>query len=1408
MRGRVAHRVSRSVLALGVLVLVCWTSVLSAGAAIVREPYLQQVTPTSVTVVWRTDLTSASDSQVQYGLASGGVQAWGAWASTASATAVIPPSNPNVRDHIVTITTSVTPGTKYFYAVGTGTDAQQGGGTVEHFFVTAPTVGTTTPFRAWIFGDSGEGPQPPEGTGDGDQERVRDAMVTETLTNPPDIILHAGDIAYNDGTDLEFTTNHFAMYQNILRHTPSWPTLGNHEAVSAPSAGVGPYYEAHVLPTGSSGTEAYYSFDYANVHFIVLDSMTSDRGTGDAMLAWLASDLGATSQDWVIALFHHPPYTKGSHDSDNVEDSGGRLTDMRENALPILEAGGVNLVLAGHSHGYERSYAIRGVYGYGNLPDFPTPDFGTLLGNGNILNAGDGNPNAGGDGAYQDGTVYVVAGHGGRSIVTPSGHPVMFFSEGRFGSVLLDINGTVLTGRNVRDDGSITDLFAINLPPANQPPTIITPPANVMVTEPNSATFRVVATGSAPLSYQWRRNGSNIPGATGSVYTLSATTVAADNGAQFDVVVANGVSNVTSAPATLTVHASPVPAWTAAAQNPAGIWRDSGFDNRTFRTVLKGTAITASGTPVQVTFRGRSSGSYTLENLSLVQRDGVTLNGVGPLTPVTFGGATSVTVPAGGTVTSDPIAFTLTPGQDVFLTFWVPLGSSGVYRDGGTETAAWYVNGTDVSAEVDWTLLTLSGTKTHVYDAELVEVSPAPNTPPPVPAWTAAAQNPAGIWRDSGFDNRTFRTVLKGTAITASGTPVQVTFRGRSSGSYTLENLSLVQRDGVTLNGVGPLTPVTFGGATSVTVPAGGTVTSDPIAFTLTPGQDVFLTFWVPLGSSGVYRDGGTETAAWYVNETDVSGVLDWTLLTLSGTKTHVYDAELVEVSPAPNTPPPVPAWTAAAQNPAGIWRDSGFDNRTFRTVLKGTVITASGTPVQVTFRGRSSGSYTLENLSLVQRDGATLNGVGPLTPVTFGGATSVTVPAGGTVTSDPIAFTLTPGQDVFLTFWVPLGSSGVYRDGGTETAAWYVNETDVSGVLDWTPLTLSGTKTHVYDAELVEAYQISGGGNRAPTIMNNGGGPTVVLSVPENQTGVTTVIATDPDIPPDPPLVYSLSGGADLAAFTIGAASGVLTFKTPPNFEAPADVGRDNVYNVTVQVVDGKGGQDTQAIAVVVTNVIEGGGGFTAYNDLAWGSGQLTSNITTITSPNGGSGLNSSGKLLNFATGLPTQVTLTVTGGSYSGVAQAGHGADPVSGTDAHSLFNGKVSGQGAISYIDQAGSSLVLTFTGMDPSKAYDLAYYAHRNNYGWDRASLATLSGQNNFTNISSVATDNPNEAGGVLFTGPADPSTRLPADNDNGYVARFSNIDPGGDGQVVLTISFDGPVPSQFKGKYGSAVRLQE
>ena len=86
-------------------------------------------------------------------------------------------------------------------------------------------------------------------------------------------------------------------------------------------------------------------------------------------------------------------------------------------------------------------------------------------------------------------------------------------------------------------------------------PSIAMQPANQTVTVGQTATFSVTATGTAPLSYQWQKNGSNISGAASASYTTPATT-AADNGSTFQVVVSNSAGNITSAAATLTVTAA------------------------------------------------------------------------------------------------------------------------------------------------------------------------------------------------------------------------------------------------------------------------------------------------------------------------------------------------------------------------------------------------------------------------------------------------------------------------------------------------------------------------------------------------------------------------------------------------------------------------------------------------------------------------------------------------------------------------------------------------------------------------------------------------------------------------------------------------------------------------------------
>lgn len=412
------------------LTLFSLISTVSFAVELDREPYLQQLSSDSVVVVWRgIDLHSAS---VFYGTDSTDLNG--------------EVSSQDSFQHEVYLT-GLTPNTEYTYRVTSSGETLSKD--FSYTFKTAPPVGERSPFQLWIVGDSG--------TGGGAQYNVKEAMKSVVGQDLPDLYLHVGDMAYGDGTDAEFTTRFFLAYQELLSSIPVWTAIGNHEGHSSTSATQsGPYFEAYVLPTQgeigglASGTEAYYSFDYANAHFVVLDSHQSSRKPEDAMLTWLEADLAATEQEWVVAFWHHPPYTKGSHDSDFEIQH----IEMRENALPILESGGVDIVFGGHSHIYERSFLLNGAY--------ETPSTST-----GILDPGDGNPQS--NGAYEKlsglqpngGTIYVVAGHGGTSVRGDGDHPLMAFSEVENGSVLVDIHENRLSIRNVRFDGVVTDKASI-----------------------------------------------------------------------------------------------------------------------------------------------------------------------------------------------------------------------------------------------------------------------------------------------------------------------------------------------------------------------------------------------------------------------------------------------------------------------------------------------------------------------------------------------------------------------------------------------------------------------------------------------------------------------------------------------------------------------------------------------------------------------------------------------------------------------------------------------------------------------------------------------------------------------------------------------------------------------------------
>jgi hypothetical protein len=404
-------------------------------------------TPDSMVIRWRTDVPTDSAVRIGKDAAKLDREVKTKWKTT---------------EHIVHID-GLTPSTKYHYSVGNAEKTILGDAST--YFITAPKHGTRQPIRAWVVGDAGTASA--RGN-EGLQAKVRDAYYKWTGSRHTDLWLQLGDNAYSNGTDAEYQIAVFGIYSDMLRKSVTWPTLGNHDAGAAASiTQSGAYYDMFTLPTLGqaggimSGTEAYYSFDYGNIHFICLDSEGTDRSSDGAMLTWLKHDLAATKQDWIISYFHHPPYTKGSHDS-NTEK---KLVEMRTNALPILEAAGADLNLTGHSHSYERSFLLDGHYG--------TQD--TLSAKMKV-NAGDGRSD--GKGAYQkrtfgkgahEGSVYVVAGSSGKVSLQNEksakrgylDHPAMFLSLPRLGSLVLDVDGNKLDATFLSETGERLDYFTI-----------------------------------------------------------------------------------------------------------------------------------------------------------------------------------------------------------------------------------------------------------------------------------------------------------------------------------------------------------------------------------------------------------------------------------------------------------------------------------------------------------------------------------------------------------------------------------------------------------------------------------------------------------------------------------------------------------------------------------------------------------------------------------------------------------------------------------------------------------------------------------------------------------------------------------------------------------------------------------
>jgi len=429
----------------------------AAALTLTRGPYLQLGTQSSIVVRWRTE--TATNSRVRYGT------------NPSNLSSVVDDST-SATEHVVKLT-GLNQSTKYYYSVGHS--AATLAGDENHFFMTAPTPGTEQPTHIWVLGNSG--------TANAKARAVRDAYLKYKGNQYTHLWLMLDDNAFQDGRDSDYQDAVFNTYPTLLRQTTLWPTLGHRDGITANSASQsGAYYDIFTLPKQgeagglASGTEAYYSFDYGNIHLVVLDSVESNKAPTGAMLTWLKNDLATTTQPWIIAYWHHPPYSKGFHDSDTET----ALREMRENALPILEDASVDLVLNGHNGSYERSFLIDGHYGKS----------GTFEPRTMLVDGGDGRIDGGGE--YQKlvtdkpirGAVYTVVGGSGETQVGSLDHPVMHVSLNTLGSMMLDVHGPVLDAVFLDDTGQVRDRFRMVKTPDTAKASIST--ADVTATEVSS----------------------------------------------------------------------------------------------------------------------------------------------------------------------------------------------------------------------------------------------------------------------------------------------------------------------------------------------------------------------------------------------------------------------------------------------------------------------------------------------------------------------------------------------------------------------------------------------------------------------------------------------------------------------------------------------------------------------------------------------------------------------------------------------------------------------------------------------------------------------------------------------------------------------------------------------------------
>ncbi len=363
---------------------------LYTNVSLVRGPFIQMPDPgASAAIAWRT--AAPADSVVDHGLDlsyTGGTVSNGGLR----------------RDHTIHLA-NLAPGTTHYYRVrGNGEVLAEG-----LSFRSRPAADQN--YRLAVIGDHGQG--------------------TEWMTNIAhelnartdfDAILTVGDNIYGpipcslDGAPGWYDPFWFSLYGPSMARVSTFPALGNHDWDTASGQYMVDYFRLPANgPAGHIGKN--YSFEFGNMHIAVIDTEPyedDDTAAMSAINVWLAADLAAATQRWRSVLLHRPPFTSQASHDDHVR--------VKANIVPILKAGGVQLVFQGHNHWYERINPI-------------------------------------------DGTHYITTGGAGAWLYAPAlrkDYSAVLYNT-RHSYTLVDVQSGRLTLQQMNDQGAMIDEFSLDL---------------------------------------------------------------------------------------------------------------------------------------------------------------------------------------------------------------------------------------------------------------------------------------------------------------------------------------------------------------------------------------------------------------------------------------------------------------------------------------------------------------------------------------------------------------------------------------------------------------------------------------------------------------------------------------------------------------------------------------------------------------------------------------------------------------------------------------------------------------------------------------------------------------------------------------------------------------------------------